>query len=327
MGLELVGHLLTWAVRGVFVLYAGATLLLLVAIARVKWPYWVKVPAGLLVAGVLIGWPVKWLLAERARDAAATARYQAAAAHFEMRCKTAAGEKILRTVDDVEGLLLLKVRPERFNPYDQNAEDPYGQDLEGDAYIKSFLDGRNAKGRLVENFPHDPADRYLEPWKRHRIAVKWGYRYVDAVDPKDGKRYRYTATVKEVKRKDLSAPMVQQEMRTNPNFTPSIFGFVLEREPAPDPPPRYGVTYEDITTPEERAVWIAGSSLKVIDLHTHEVIAERIGYLFDRGMGSKGGARAPWEQARKWSCPQAPRFAQAREFVEKVLRIKQGDDR
>ena len=291
MGLELVGHLLTWAVRGVFVLYAGATLLLLVAIARVK-----------------------WLLAERARDEAATARYRAAAAHFEKRCNTVAGETILRTVDNVEGLLLLKVRPKRFNPYDQNAEDPYGQDLRGDGYIISFLDGRNEKGSLVENFPHDPADRYLEPWKRHRIAVKWGYRYVDAVDPKDGKRYRYTAYMDEV-------------WKHNPAYLEGVLRFTLRKQPAPEPPPRYGVTYEDITTPEERAVWIAGSSLKVIDLHTHEVIAERIGYLFDRGMGSKGGARAPWEQARKWSCPQAPRFAQAREFVEKVLRIKQGDDR
>jgi hypothetical protein len=61
--------------------------------------------------------------------------------------------------------------------------------------------------------------------------------------------------------------------------------FVLDKVPRSRPHPRYGVTYDDISTREERDYWIAGSSLKVIDLQTNEVMAERIGYMMDRGQG------------------------------------------
>lgn len=38
---------------------------------------------------------------------------KAGRALFDERCKTVAGEKIYRTVEDVEGIVLLKVRPQR----------------------------------------------------------------------------------------------------------------------------------------------------------------------------------------------------------------------
>jgi len=67
----------------------------------------------------------------------------------------------------------------------------------------------------------------------------------------------------------------------------NIYSFVLEKVPAPSGAPRYGVTYEDISTREERDHWIAGSSLKVIDVQSGEVLAERIGYKIDRAQGSR----------------------------------------
>jgi hypothetical protein len=86
------------------------------------------------------------------------------------------------------------------------------------------------------------------------------------------------------------------------------------------------VTYDDISTREERDFWIAGSSLKVIDLQTNEVIAERIGYMMDRGQGNDSGGRAPWLFAADHACPMfAPQHGaafqtyQTRKFVEKVL--------
>ncbi|MBL0209276.1 MAG: hypothetical protein IPP84_15475 [Propionivibrio sp.] len=102
---------------------------------------------------------------------------------------------------------------------------------------------------------------------------------------------------------DANAPNVQIDLKRNPNFDLNIYAFVLDEVPAPGPAPRYGVTYDDISTREERDYWIAGSSLKVIDLKTNEVMAERIGYMMDRGQGNTSGGRAPWLLAADHACP------------------------
>jgi site-specific recombinase len=111
--------------------------------------------------------------------------------------------------------------------------------------------------------------------------------------------------------------------------------YVVDRQVANTPAPRFGVTYDDISTREEREYWIAGSSLKVIDLETKEVIAERIGYMVDVFQGSKAGARSPWLLAADHACPSFQRnsvrppvhssvsqLRQTQRFVEKVLRPK-----
>ncbi len=158
-----------------------------------------------------------------------------------------------------------------------------------------------------------------------------GYLYVDTLDPNDGKRWRHIGSMKAVGRMDANAPNVQDDLKRNPNYDLNIYRFVLDKAPAPDPAPRYGVTYDDVSTREERDYWIAGSSLKVIDLKTNEVMAERIGYMMDRGQGNNSGGRSPWLLARDYACPSFPKtpggqpFAmrQTRNFVEKVLHINQ----
>ena len=228
------------------------------------------------------------------------ARLAKAEAMFQERCKKA-GEFIYRTAENVEGVLLLKIRPSEINRGDQyKMDDPYGRDLTGNGYIESFLRARNEKG-------------FLDPGK------VGGYRYVDSLDPNDGKRYRYTGGMKVVGKKDPSTPNHQISIQRNPNFDLNIYRFLLDRVPAPDPAPRYGVTYDDISTREERDYWIAGSSLKVIDLKTNEVMAERIGYMMDRGQGNTSGGRAPWLLAERTSCPHRPDLHQTRNFVEKTL--------
>ncbi|MBL8450517.1 MAG: hypothetical protein JNM32_11450 [Dechloromonas sp.] len=244
----------------------------------------------------------------------AKTRLQKAEALFQERCKTA-GEFIHRTADNVEGLFLMKLRPNRINYQDQFAmDDPYGNDIGGDGYIINFLRGRNAKGSLVDQGNSTN-----------------GYRYVEAVDPNDGKRYRYTGSMKIVGRKDASAPNIQVELKRNPNYDLNNYAFMLDRVHTTDQPLRYGVTYDDISTREDRDYWIAGSSLKVIDLKTQEVMAERIGYMMDRGQGNISGGRAPWLLAAFHACPAFPatpggqpfKMRQTRDFVEKVLHIKQ----
>jgi hypothetical protein len=77
---------------------------------------------------------------------------------FQERCRKA-GEFIHRTAEDVEGIFLLKLRSGKINRDDQyRMDDPYGLDLGGEwysghdrdeeAYIRSFLRGRDEKGGL-----------------------------------------------------------------------------------------------------------------------------------------------------------------------------------
>ena len=245
------------------------------------------------------------------------ARLAKAEAMFKERCKTA-GEKIYRTVDNVEGIFLMKLRSSKINYSDQFAmDDPYGRDLGGEGYIESFLRG---------SYRAAPNSRLGWP-------SRLGYRYVEAIDPTDDKRYRYTGSVKEVTH--TSSVLMGGDRKTK--FVTK--DFVLDKVPASGLPPRYGVTYDDISTHEEREYWIAGSSLKVIDLNANEVIAERIGYMMDRRQGDRAGGRSPWLLAANNACPDFHRFPdpavkvpgpsaqirQTQDFVEKVLKPKQGN--
>ncbi|HRI93425.1 MAG TPA: hypothetical protein PLS93_17500 [Accumulibacter sp.] len=234
------------------------------------------------------------------------ARLQTAEKMFAERCKKS-GEFIHRTAENVEGVFLMKIRPKGMNYEDQfRMDDPYGRDLGGDGYVLTFVRGSYQAQTKGMPYPGSP----------QRI----GYPYVEAIDPADGKRYRYRGIIKEVTK--TSSPLVGGD-----GSTFKVKEFTLDRVPATGPQPRYGVTYDDISTGEERDYWIAGSSLKVIDLKTNEVMAERIGYMMDRGQGNKSGGRSPWLLAADNACPRfAPRHAstaqpyQALDFVEKVLK-------
>jgi|APTNR8051073442_1049403.scaffolds.fasta_scaffold35249_2 hypothetical protein len=257
-----------------------------------------------------------------AQSADQKTRLQIAEQMFQERCKKA-GEFIYRTAENVEGVFLMKLRPKGMNYDDQFAmDDPYGRDLGGEGYIQSFL--RGFETRQAQFAPGSPP--------------RLGYLYVEAIDPKDGKRYRYTGATKTVGKKDASAPNIRVELKRNPNYDLNIYAFLLDRVPATGPTPSYGITYDDLSTHEEREYWIAGSSLKVIDLKTNEVMAERIGYMMDRGQGNTSGGRAPWLLAANNACPSfftnpnlAPngkafnaQLHQTEDFVERTLKPKLG---
>ena len=245
-----------------------------------------------------------------AESASPKERLAKAQAMFTERCKTA-GEKIYRTVDNVEGVYLLKLRPSQNFAAQFVFNDPYGLDFFGDAYIRSFLKGHYSANRTEPPIAGSPPRPI-------------GYSYVEAIDPKDGKRYHYTGRLEE-------------PWQYNKAHLKGDIRFVMDKTLATGEPPRYGVTYDDISTHEEREYWIAGSSLKVIDLRTNEVIGERVGYMMDPGQGSRGGGRGPWLEATDHACPSfmtnpnhlpGPAFAatdyQTDLFVEKVLRPTTG---
>lgn len=221
---------------------------------------------------------------------------------FKTRCASA-GEKITRTVDNVAGLILLKLRPLHHN-FDQQfaLDDPYGSDVPGRGYIGTFL---------RENYDLSFRDA-LPSLKLTRAMLPTGYRFVDVL-VEERIRYRYTGRIEE--------PWVQDH-----HYLKGYQRFVMDSAPATAPAPRYGVDYHDISTEEDRRLWIAGSSLQVIDLKTKEVIAERIGYMFDPGQGNRSGSRSPWLMAASYACPSfgskrgfAFQSGQTLRFVEKVL--------
>jgi hypothetical protein len=202
-------------------------------------------------------------------------RSRAAQAHFEMRCKSA-GETVKRTVDNVEGIVWMKWR-ERYDvldDYDQfKLSDPYGRDCDAEGCIEQLL--RPTKG--------------LELAQERKASARTGFAFVETIDPRDGKAYRYTLRLLAKDPQLVTAP--------DPK---------LERVAVDKLRTQYGITWEDISTREDREHWIAGGSLKVIDMQTNEVIAERVGYMMDRGLGSRTGFRTPWLYAQQNACPRYP---------------------
>lgn len=271
---------------GIGILY---WLLMLVGVGLALWwpkRRWLKI--GCAVA-VLVGfiYPVAISVKEdQEKQKAAKARLEAAMAHFAMRCKSA-GEKIHRTVENVEGIVLLKNRTSIASSDQFLMNDPYGGTCSGDECLDSYL----FSYRMLPAAPGKDAG--LKP------TISRLYKFVDLYEGRDGSHWRYT---KETSR----SPLVKRQSN--------------------EPVPRYGVTWADISTKEDREHWVAGGAIKVVDMRTDEVIAERIGFVVDRGQGSTEGFRTPWTWARSYgpTCPPISEHNAA--FVVKVLKpVKQGE--
>jgi len=206
------------------------------------------------------------------------AKIKQAEAFYKEKCEKVAGIKIYKTVPDVEGVLLMKIRPERT---DRELADPmwpgaaFGGEVYGDSYIRSFLgyeyravnkDGVASSVRGYINVDQRPGGLP-------------GYRWVEVIDPKDGERYRYTGSMKIVGKKDPTAHNVQLELKKDPNYDMNVYRWTLDKNLSPNKaPPRYAVTFEDHVIPEERALWVASSTVKVLDLKTNEVLGEMTRY-------------------------------------------------
>jgi len=283
-------------VGGIFWLIVIAAVLAAALIPKTKKGKAIAV-AGVL--GVLLLFPGRQIAESVQRENAAQTRRAEAERRFQEHCKKA-GEFIYKTVDNVEGILVMKERSSKINFGDQfTMDDPYGFDVSGDGYIAHFLLDKDEKGSLVYS------------------GVKRGYRYAEVIDSVDGKRYRYTGRI-------------DQPWLHDKRYGEWVREFALDKTLATGPSLRYGVTYDDISTREDREYWIAGSSLRVIDLQTNEVIAERIGYMMDPGQGAtgQGGSHPAWDRARRFACPAFPQTPdghpftgyQSRNFVESVIK-------
>jgi len=301
--------------QGIGLLY---WLAVLAALAFVLWKVkgWLwKSLLGMAVLAIMVGPVAVHVMRRNSAEQQAKAKLDEAMARFETHCKSA-GEKISRIVENVDGVVWMKWRDTKTNDHDQfKLDDPYGHDCGGEACIADLL--RVSKG----------AELNSEVAKLHTR----GYRFIDTMDT-TGQLYRYIGVVK-LRPIWTDEAIARQKARTGKGVEPGDHEFTVERQPIEKPTARYGITWDDSSTREDREHWIAGGSLKVIDLQTNELIAERVGYMMDRGLGSTAGFRSPWGDAPRTACPsfvKAPGGGpfmgyRTRDFVLRVLQSKQGE--
>ncbi len=208
--------------------------------------------------------------AERQAMAEREQRYQAAEAVFKRQCEHA-GEKIYRTVDDVEGIMLLKVIP------------------------KSHYSSVYARERapMLPNIAVDISEG--ESFIGEILGIYGGedYQYVDVLQENKQDIIRYTGRL---------LPLMQ--------------------ELNPKNPARYAVTFEYNLDPELRKHWVAGATIQIIDRQTNEIIAEKITYVFEKGLGNLGRDRMPWFFAITCEDKEITTVSLT-DFINKVLLIKQ----
>ena len=94
----------------------------------------------------------------------------------------------------------------------------------------------------------------------------------------------------------------------------------MEQQSTPHPRARYAVTYENDISWENRKHWIAGTTIKIIDTKTNELMAEKTMYAFVPELGYSELDQNPNPWGRGMRCPMESEFKQRTvTFAIKVL--------
>lgn len=208
-----------------------------------------KTKAAMIAATLLFGGPVIAFIGTWISASVDSSNYQADIIHVQELCSKYGGDKIYKTVDNVEGVFQMKARnPESDKELrDQfGMVDPWGR-RQGDSDIDDYLlSGQrlssNAGYIFVENQPSHLQDG--PPYRRF---------YLKPTGKKIGDKYPWA--------KNPENPELEiVEMQTTKLAS------------------RYAYFIEDLTTREMREHWIGGGRIKIIDLQTKDVLAQRTGY-------------------------------------------------
>ena len=225
-----------------------------------KYPFLVILP-GVLVFGLSyvgdLREKAKMERRAKAEEAEWRKRYEPAKARFDQLCQNA-GEKIYRTADNVDGILLLKVRGDD-EKYQDNSYNPRKDQMWEDAAVESESKREGYIASFLPYFSHVHYD------------------YVDVLQ-KDGSIIRYSG---------------DWHMSDKP----------FNQEINPPHPARYAVTYENDISWENRKHWIAGTTIKVIDTKTNELMAEKTMYAFVPALGYSELEQNPNPWGRGMRCP------------------------
>ena len=296
-------------------------LLVIVLIAtRKKWRIWVRLSLiGVIIAQQIVFVMIPMYRHYQAKAAAAEkekrgiAEYQAwkakAQAMFDERCKKA-GYFVYKKVPKQDSVYIMT--PSFEKPTKAQIEDQYWK---GDPYTYQKYD----KGEYFSGF-----GSYLYPWLRCTESVSHDALGKQVFTP----TYQwYEPPFKFIEIPDKERP--EQIMRYTAAATEETQGtggrscdkrypkYKNEGVPIQAMDSVYGSRTEDISTKEERNNWIAGSRLQIIELHTGEVVAERIGYLWNRA------PKQTMHSSRGWDftvdCPPPNIFRPDHTFIEHVL--------
>jgi hypothetical protein len=172
--------------------------------------------------------------------------------YFEHLCKNEAGEFIFKTVDNVEGIRLLRPREPADDYMFQDLyamEDPYGH-WQGDA--------------------EEPGFQFVGPSK---------YAYIET----PLRRSIRKTTLKEFRHSSLyTSPAAGQTLERYVGYNKrSRKSLQLEYDSRPKS--RYAITWRGIKRPNDREMGIAGGELIALDLDTNEVLGVRRGYALYHG--------------------------------------------
>lgn len=119
------------------------------------------------------------------------------------------GEKIYRTVDEVEGLLLTPLRPTRISDASQyDADDQYGYNVGGEDYVRYYLIGSSdlvSQYRFIEALTEQGKYRYttsLNAAKSHDYWTKGGGKIPINVEEVAAFSARYAIEWKDISKKE-----------------------------------------------------------------------------------------------------------------------------
>ena len=292
-------RLVVWVILALYAAFVFFCVRALVKDAKTRRGKLMAGSAALAVVFVLpVGGLTALVIRGQMRAKAAYAERDAAYARLRELCKSS-GEFIYRTAENVDGVFLMKLRPTTSPGGDKWAEDPFG----------SYRDG----GDVHEGISEPYLRAFLNPLSQKPPYPY--YSYVDLISPVDGKRYRYTGHI------------VYREGRSHGDF--QLRRAEVTRKM---PIPRYGVTFDDITEHADRERWwIAGSSLRVIDLKTKEVMGERIGYMMVSWLGGQSLAESYGWNTWTTGCPYemglSPTMFETRNFIRRVINPRNRGDK
>jgi len=204
-------------------------------------------------------------------------------AHFRKLCAEKAGEKIYRQQAGIRSVVVIKALPPA------KESDLYDQFWDGDPYSASATSQRSihAAGSLV--YPNAPLSR-------NTVGIGLDFVEFD-VGSISGSKTGVLHVAYDSLKRDYSVKETSKAVS------------------------RFALKWEDISTQRDRAYWVAGSRLSVIDLSENRLVAERVGFFIEAGFGSTAGNRRPWLASKgpTTTCPEAHDWAD-RWFVIKALR-------
>ncbi len=219
-------------------------------------------------------------------------------------CAKDGGDKIYRTVENVQGVFQMRARVDAITSKPGGLSDQYGMvdpygwalgdrddmsGLVGGSSIREKVTYQNVRGEEVTG-------------ERNMPLGKQGYWFVEQHAESN------SPTANLYRRIYLVSNPAYKNSQSVTDPSPR---FIRKQKAVNQLKSRYGYLTEDLTTKDMRDNWIGAGRIKIIDLQTNEVLAERKGYFRASGdflpsRGLRWTASGAFHQKR--ICPSESRF-------------------